>query len=113
MLDVFVCERYNSLLEVTARLLPKAPALLPNKDIFDKLVIVGPWIVVEFIVPLTSNKKDGDVVPMPTFPVCVILNLSVVVAPVQITTEALVPVVYKLTSFAFVAVDIFTPRPTP
>jgi hypothetical protein len=65
------------------------------------------------MVPLTSNKKDGDVVPMPTFPVWVILNLSVVVAPVQITTEAPVPVVYKLTSFPAVAVDILTPRPKP
>ncbi len=45
---------------------PKAPALLPNKPRFDKLVTVGPCRLVELMVPLTSRAKEGETLRIPT-----------------------------------------------
>ena len=68
LFDVLERPGYKKLLDVTAKLLPKPPALEANKAILDKFVIVVPVKAVAFIVPLTSNLELGLCVPIPTFP---------------------------------------------
>lgn len=79
ILEVLACA-VKMLFEVFDRagkmaLLVLLATLLPCIARFERLVIVGPVIDVEFMVPLTSSFVDGVKVPMPKLPAVVTVLL--------------------------------------
>jgi hypothetical protein len=67
VLDVLLSPVNNKFDELKALLLVWTAVLLENTPRFVKLVIVPPVMVDALILPFTSNKEFGLLVPIPTF----------------------------------------------